>query len=261
MLLPFSTGLPAMRWTGLVGLAGLAAAAASTAYCSPTPSTLAAVRAVTELHVGIFRSAGWVVVREAWEPEMDDLLGKASRLKTLANSEPAPPVDEQQFELAAALAARVLRAPALTDPAGGPGIDFMYDHSAVTHLLDGNYVVVVIPTDLVCVGLQVALPQIDTPRIPTHCLTLIISQGVRSTILPSLESSADDSFETHEFELEAGDVLLFDSSACRGVPRGLGADHLLYRFAACDPEMDDKSRAVLWCTPPEIALEVMRTRL
>ena len=159
----------AMRWTGLVGLAGLAAASASTAYCSPTPSTLAAVRAVTELHVGIFRSAGWVVVREAWEPEMDDLLGKASRLKTLANSEPAPPVDEQQFELAAALAARVLRAPALTDPAGGPGIDFMYDHSAVTHLLDGNYVVVVIPTDLVCVGLQVALPQIDTPRIPTHC--------------------------------------------------------------------------------------------
>ena len=147
----------AMRWTGLVGLASLAAAAASTVYCSPTPSTLAAVRAVTELHVGIFRSAGWVVVREAWEPETDDLLGKMSRLKTLANSEPAPPADEQQFELAAALAARVLRAPALTDPAGGPGIDFMYDHSAVTHLLDGNYVVVIIPTDLVNVGLQVSL--------------------------------------------------------------------------------------------------------
>lgn len=79
--------------------------------------------------------------------------------------------------------------------------------------------------------------------------------------MPSLESSTEASVETHEFELDAGDVLLFDSSACCGVPRGLGADHLLYRFAACDPEMDDISRGVLWCTPSEIALEIMRTRL
>ena len=169
-----------MRWMRLVELAGLGLTAASTAYCSPLPSTLAAMQTMTGLHVGIFRSAGWVVVREAWEPEMDDSLGKASRLKTLANREPASPIDEQQFELAAALAARVLRAPALTDPAGGSGIDFMYDHSAVAHLLDGEYVVVVIPTDLVCVGLQVPSPLRETPALLTVSQSSPLSSAGRS---------------------------------------------------------------------------------
>ena len=91
-----------------------------------------AVQAVTDFEAALFKREGWVVLRQVWAPDEDERNGlppvQPSRVHTLANCEREPPRDEVQYELAAALAARFLRAAALADPAGGSGLDNAYDH-------------------------------------------------------------------------------------------------------------------------------------
>lgn len=199
-----------------------------------------AVQAVTDFEAALFKREGWVVLRQVWAPDEDERNGlppvQPSRVHTLANCEREPPRDEVQYELAAALAARFLRAAALADPAGGSGLDNAYDHFICAHFLDvaeRASAIVFMPTDLIALGLQ----------------------GYGSQIVGS-EGEEEDEWPVHEIDLEVGDALVLDGACTRGrAPLGFGGDHLVYRFAACDPS----ARGALWRTPQEM-LFAMRSQ-
>lgn len=195
-----------------------------------SPRTLRAVRSITDFEVGLFRSEGWVVLRDLWDPEEEGTATQPARLQTLANFEKKRPRDEVQYELAAGVAARILRAPALADPAGGDGLDNAFDHYECAHLLDvpdGELALVVMPSELTLVGLQ----------------------GYASRLTSGVEDSDEGpSASSREFELKPGDALVLDNTCCRGCPLGIGGDQLLYRFVRCSPG----ARAVLWRTPNEL---------
>lgn len=206
--------------------------------------TLRAVRSVTDFEVALFRSDGWVVLRGIWDPEDEENM-MPSRLQTLANFEKDLPRDDAQYELAAALAARMLRAPALSDPAGGNGLDNAFDHFDFAHCLDvapKKYALLVMPTELTLVGLQ----GYSSGR-------LTASSGALEEESPT-SATTDRGFQVErdarEFELGAGDVLILDDTCSRGCPLGIGGDQLVYRFVACGPG----SRGVLWRPPPEIGV-------
>ena len=199
-------------------------------YDTVTARTLAAVGVVTDFEVGLFRSEGWVVLRRIWDPEDDETATQPARLQTLKGREKAAPRDDAQYELAAGLAARMLRAPALADPAGGTGLDNAFDHYDMAHCMEvpkGKFALVIMPTDDLIVGLQ----------------------GYSSQVT----SSDGDEPRAREFELNVGDALILDDTCCRGCPLGVGGDQLVHRFVACAPG----SRGVLWRTPREMVVAMM----
>lgn len=200
-------------------------------YDSVTPRTLRAVRTVSDFEAALFQTEGWVVLRHIWDPEDEDVEIQPARLRTLANFEEDRPRDHAQYELAAGLAARILRAPALADPANGGGIDNAFDHFEFAYCLDvpvGKYALVIMPTDLTLVGLQGYASRLTS-----------IEDGPRA--------------RAREFELNPGDALVLDDTCSRGCPLGIGGDQLVYRFVACSPG----AKGVLWRTPPDMLVDMM----